>query len=352
MLGRLVSRAVPLAPDAMYPARDAVARARTVTLPDGERVRVVEAGDASAPPVVLLHGWGCSVFFWRHITPALAADGWRVVAIDLRGHGLSDRPLDPVAYARPAMAAHVRDTLDALGIVSAPIVAHSMGGAVAVALARQLPARVPALALFGAVGFGVVNRAEWAAVLPPALTGALVPRRIPRWTIAAAMKHTRGDAAVPDAADIDEYWAPTQFPDFVRAMHLLLHHFDWAPWTAAELAPLVQPVLLAVGTHDAVVRVLARALRRAELHVADGAGHVLPEERPAWTLARLLPFLAAQRAPVGGDGAAPAPSRAASATSVPPMSAPPTSASATSAPAAPPPDATTPPTPSASDAAA
>lgn len=295
----------------MYPARDAVARARTVTLADGERVRVVEAGDDAAPPVVLLHGWGCSSFFWRHITPALAADGWRVVSIDLRGHGLSDRPLDPVAYARPAMAAHVRDTLDALGIAAAPIVAHSMGGAIAVALARSAPTRVPCVALFGAVGFGIVNRAEWAALLPPALTGALVPRRIPRWTIAAAMKHTRGDAAVPSAADIDEYWAPTQFPDFVRAMHLLLHHFDWAPWTAAELAPLVQPVLLAVGTHDAVVRpqavvpVLARALRGAELHVADGAGHVLPEERPEWTLARLRPFLAAHRATLAAPAASP-----------------------------------------------
>ncbi len=286
----------------MWPAYDPVARAHIVSLPDGERVRVVEAGPADGPPVVLLHGWGCSAFFWRHLIPPLAADGWRVVAPDLRGHGLSDRPLDPVAYARPAMAAHVRATLDALGIAAAPIVAHSMGGAIAVTLARSAPERVPRLVLFGAVGFGIVNRAEWAALLPPALTGALVPRRIPRWTIAAAMKHTRGDAGVPVDADIDEYWAPTQFPDFVRAMHLLLHHFDWAPWAAADLAPLVQPVLLAVGTHDAVVRpqavvpVLARALRGGELHVADGGGHVLPEERPDWTLDRLRPFLAAQRA--------------------------------------------------------
>ena len=302
MLRTLFSRTTPIAPEHMYPARDTTARARTVVLDEGERVRVVEAGPADGAPVVLLHGWGCSAFFWRHLVPPLANEGWRVVAPDLRGHGLSDRPLDPVAYSRPAMTAHVRALLAALGIARAPIVAHSMGGAIAVQLARSAPWLVPRVALFGAVGFGVVNRAEWARLLPPALTQAVVPKRIPRWTIAAAMRHTRGDALLPDPLEVDEYWAPTQFPDFVRAMHLLLHHFEWAPWRADELGGVTQPVLLAVGTHDPVVRaqsvvpVLARALRGAELHVADGAGHVLPEERPAWVLERLAPFLAAERA--------------------------------------------------------
>lgn len=301
MLRSFLSRTAPIAPERMYPARDTVARARTVLLDDGERVRVVEAGPADGAPVVLLHGWGCSAFFWRHLIPPLAAEGWRVVAPDLRGHGLSDRPLDPVAYSRPGMTAHVATLLDALGIARAPIVAHSMGGAIAVQLARTAPARVPRVALFGAVGFGVVNRAEWARLLPPALTQAVVPKRIPRWTIAAAMRHTRGDSLLPDPLEVDEYWAPTQFPDFVRAMHLLLHHFEWTPWRADELGGVTQPVLLAVGTHDPVVRpqsvapVLARALRGAELHVADGAGHVLPEERPAWVLERLAAFLAPER---------------------------------------------------------
>ena len=85
-------RAVPLAAAEMYPARVAEVRARWVALPDGERVRVVECGRDDAPPVLLLHGWGCSVYAWRHIAPALAAAGWKAIAMDLRGHGLSDRP--------------------------------------------------------------------------------------------------------------------------------------------------------------------------------------------------------------------------------------------------------------------
>ncbi|MDZ7629911.1 MAG: alpha/beta hydrolase [Gemmatimonadaceae bacterium] len=177
--------------------------------------------------------------------------------------------------------------------------AHSMGGAVAMALALRAPERVSRLALFGPVGFGVVDRAAWSQLLPPSLTGALLPRRIPRWAVKFALRHSRGEAGISDEQEVDEYWAPTQFPSFLNAMRLLLHGFSWAPWTPTELAPVQQPVLLVFGDRDPVVRpqsvvpTLARCLRGAELQVAQGAGHVVPEERPAWALERLLPFLGA-----------------------------------------------------------
>ena len=291
------ARAVPLAADAMYPASDPTATAAWVTLKSGERVRVVETGDSTAPPVLLLHGWGCSAFTWRHVAQPIANAGWRAIAIDLRGHGLSDRPDDPAKYRRAEMVAHLADTMDALEIDSAPIVAHSMGGAVAMGLALRSPERVSRMALFGSVGFGVVDRAVWSQLLPPSVTGALLPTKIPRWAVKFALQHSRGERGVSDEQEVDEYWAPTQFPDFLNAMRLLLHAFDWAPWTPTELASVTQPLLIAFGDRDPVVRpqpvvpTLARCLPSAELHVAQGAGHVVPEERPAWALERLLPFL-------------------------------------------------------------
>jgi pimeloyl-ACP methyl ester carboxylesterase len=104
---------------------------------------------------------------------------------------------------------------------------------------------------------------------------------------------------VSDEQEVDEYWAPTQFPEFLNAMRLLLHSFTWSPWTPTELAGITQPLMLVFGDKDPVVRpqpvvpTLARCLRSAELHVAQGAGHVVPEERPEWALERLLPFLGA-----------------------------------------------------------
>jgi len=293
----MTKRAVPLSPEAMYPARDATARARWVVLPHGERTRVVETGAPDAPPVVFLHGWGCSAYAWRHLAAPVAALGWRAVAIDLRGHGLSDRPADPDRYRRDDLVTHLGDVLTALDIGAAPFVGHSMGGALAMALALHAPERVTKLALFGPVGFGLVDRAAWSQLVPESLTGALLPSRIPRWAIKFALKHSRGQAGISDDDEVDEYWAPTQFPDFLNAMRLLLYSFTWDPWTPSELAGVRQPVLLMFGDRDPVVRpqrvvpTLARTMPSAELQVAQGAGHVIPEERPEWALERLIPFL-------------------------------------------------------------
>ena len=293
----VVRRAVPMAAEVMYPASDPGAAAFRVVLASGEQVRVVATGDPDAPPVLMLHGWGCSAYTWRYLAGPIAAQGWRTLAIDLRGHGLSDRPDDPALYTRDAMTAHLSATMDALGVGSAPIVAHSMGGAVAMGLALSQPARVERLALFGSVGFGIVNRAAWSQLLPPSITATLLPSRIPRWAVKFALQHSRGERGMSDEAEVDEYWAPTQWPDFLNAMRLLLHQFNWAPWTPTELAALYHPLLLMFGDRDPVVRpqpvvpTLARCLPSASLQVAQGAGHVVPEERPAWALERVLPFL-------------------------------------------------------------
>ena len=295
----------------MYPAHDAQARVRFLTLPDGERVRIVEHGEPTAPPVLLLHGWGCSAFTWRFLAPAVSAAGWRAVAVDLRGHGLSDRPADPALYTRDALATQLESVMDALGIARAPIIAHSMGGMVAMTVALRSPARVARLALFAPVGFGTVERAGWSQMLGPSVTGALVPSRIPRWVVRYALRRSRCGMALDDASEVDEYWAPTQFPDFLNAMRLLLHSFTWTPWTPSELGSVTQPVLLMFGDKDPVVKpaqvvpTLARSLRSAELAVAHGCGHVVPEERPQWALDCVLPFLGTQAGLLEGAGAEP-----------------------------------------------
>lgn len=297
---------MPIPASDMYPAHDPTATALRVTLATGEQVRVVQHGDPHAPPIVLLHGWGCTAYAWRHFAGPLAAAGWRVLAIDQRGHGLSDKPADPACYTRDAMVDHLAATLDAIGIGAAPIIAHSMGGMVGMSLALRAPQRVPRLALLGAVGFGVVDRAAWTQLMPPSLTGRLLPSSIPRWAISVALKRSRGEAGLSDGErEVDEYWAPTQFPEFLEAMRLLLHHFRWTPWTPTELASVTQPMLVMFGDRDPVVKpqsvvpTLARMLKTGALVVAPGAGHVLHEERPTWTLGHVLPFLGA---PAGVNG--------------------------------------------------
>ena len=77
----------------MFPAAVPGVRATIVTLAGGTRVRVVETGPPAGAPVLLVHGWGACVYTFRHAIEALARVGRRALACDLRGHGLSDKPV-------------------------------------------------------------------------------------------------------------------------------------------------------------------------------------------------------------------------------------------------------------------
>lgn len=115
------------------------------------RIRVLEAGPEDAPVIVFLHGWGGDLTGFGLVQAALA-DAFRTVALDLPGHGGSTKTLARGDLAE--LAAAVAATLEALGISGASIVGHSLGGAVAVELARSAPQRVAALTLIAPAGLG------------------------------------------------------------------------------------------------------------------------------------------------------------------------------------------------------
>lgn len=117
---------------------------------DGLRTRYHETGDGD--PVVLLHGIGRSHADWldQH---ELLSDRFRVISVDLAGYGGSD-PLRG-AYSLPALATFVLDFLDTLDVREpAHLVGNSLGGAVAMQMSVQAPARVRSLALVNSAGFG------------------------------------------------------------------------------------------------------------------------------------------------------------------------------------------------------
>ncbi len=111
----------------------------------GARVRYVDRGQGS--PVVLIHGFASSLETWDTVLPALARDH-RVLALDLKGFGWTDRPEGD--YSPEAQARLVLALLDARGVERTAVVAHSFGAAVALALARLAPERVTRLALYDA----------------------------------------------------------------------------------------------------------------------------------------------------------------------------------------------------------
>jgi pimeloyl-ACP methyl ester carboxylesterase len=101
-------------------------------------------GPAGGPPLLLLHALGEDRGSWRRVAAELAADGWRTLAVDLRGHGGSARP---GTYSFEEMRDDVLALLDSLGLERVTVVAHSMGTVVASLVAMDRPAAVRRMVL-------------------------------------------------------------------------------------------------------------------------------------------------------------------------------------------------------------
>jgi len=112
---------------------------------EGARVRYLDVGEG--PPVVLLHGFASSIENWGSVIPALKKTH-RVLAVDLKGFGWTDRPVGD--YSPAAQAALVRAVMKERGIDQAAIVAHSWGSSVALAFALAYPEATSRIALYDA----------------------------------------------------------------------------------------------------------------------------------------------------------------------------------------------------------
>jgi 3-oxoadipate enol-lactonase len=247
---------------------------------------------------VFIHGWGIHAYLWRHNLPACVAAGYRVVALDLPGHGGSSLPTAPGSYSLAALTKVVIAVLDQLAIPRAAIVAQSMGGRVALELALRHPARVSRLMLFGAVGLGEAPRTVALATYLP------LPRNIPstllvrRWMVALGKAFAYGKRGVFAPEDVDAYWRAAQRPGVLHALRQTLVEFDWRELTAAQLRALALPVVVVFGTIDRTIRprrtaAMVAQLPQGQLRWISDAGHVANEEVPDEVNPLLLEFIAA-----------------------------------------------------------
>src|SRR5947208_8840568 len=113
-------------------------------LVQGHRIAYLDAG--KGPPVILVHGFGGSMWQWEYQQTALSATH-RVITLDLLGSGLSDKP--DLAYTPAEMVEFFRGFMDALGVPRATLVGNSMGAGLAIGMALTYPDRVDRLVLIG-----------------------------------------------------------------------------------------------------------------------------------------------------------------------------------------------------------
>jgi pimeloyl-ACP methyl ester carboxylesterase len=187
--------------------------------------------------------------------------------------------------------------MDALELPRSAVVAHSLGGGIALDLAGRAPGRVVSLSLLAPVGLAPMRCLGLARFATPLAAAPLVPYAVPRWSIPLLLRSAYGSLGEYVSRDVDEYWAPTADPAFALALRALLHAYRFEARRDEELARVTAPTTVVLGARDLLVRSAASSRRASRIadwrvHTIDRAGHVLAEEAPEAVLAEVLPHLA------------------------------------------------------------
>ncbi|HEY1354997.1 MAG TPA: alpha/beta hydrolase, partial [Solirubrobacterales bacterium] len=275
---------------------------RILHLPGGE-MQVLEKGPRRAPPIVLLHCYTCSIAWWQRMIPPLDRDH-RVVAVDLRGFGGSEKPGS--GYSMPEQAAFVAEALRRLGVRGATVVGQSLGGTVGTALTEIPGGYVKRLVIIDQApeerfskGLGFTAELSTTPVIGPAL-----------WRVIP-------DSAIKEGLEVafaPGYEVPDEFVDEFNRMTYTSYDSDGAEGDYMDEEPLDRrieragtPLLAIFGSEDQVYEskpALAAYARvpGAQTVLIPGAGHSPNVEKPARTAALVLRFARAGAAESGEGG--------------------------------------------------
>jgi len=252
-------------------------------------------------PVVLLHGFAASSYSWREVIPELARH-YRVIAPDLNGFGLTDRPEDVESYTRDGQVALVLRLLDSLGIETAHFVGHSYGGAVTMALVAEHPERVRSMTLVDAAAPEYpMKRRKWLLSMRPVSWLWIRGLALRKSFVRHAFDHAYHDEALITDETLEAYRDRLRVKGMVRAYRKMTKPLSKADAVRVEYADLHVPALVVWGADDRLVsvkkgRTYAGLLPDYRFVTIDDCGHSPMEEQPRAFLDALLAFLDEQTA--------------------------------------------------------
>jgi pimeloyl-ACP methyl ester carboxylesterase len=249
------------------------ARKKVVLLPDSEHLAYVEMGDPHGRPVILVHGYTDNARDWVPMIPYLSGK-LRLIAVDIRGHGRSDKP--ECCYTRIDFAYDIKLLLDTLHIARADIVGHSLGSLITQVLAEQWPDRVRKVVLISSTG---------------GPRPGSPPKKKPAFDYAAEIRKLK-EPIDPDSPFMIAWWSSPKpvNAEFIRRQRRDAAQIPLAVWLAVldqgagfadlqrTLPKLKAPALLIWGSDDPIMdeegrQTLREALPSATVKVFGGLGH-------------------------------------------------------------------------------
>jgi len=262
------------------------------------RLFVEEKGMGS--PVLLMHGFGASTFTWRKIAPQLARRH-RVIAVDLKGFGQSDKPFD-AQYSVFDQAELIKQLIIDKDLHNLTLVGHSFGGGVALVLALdddpRLKGRISKLVLLDTIAYPQ-DVPVFFRMLDMPLVSHLGVRMVPPIVqTRIALRIAYLDNSKIDDEEVEIYAAPLRT---AAGKHAIIHSArQIVPKDLEEISKrygsIRLPTLIGWCDYDRIVPLevglkLRRTLPNATLRIIEGCGHMPQEEQPEATLSLIQDFL-------------------------------------------------------------
>ncbi|WP_334176117.1 acetoin dehydrogenase dihydrolipoyllysine-residue acetyltransferase subunit [Pseudoxanthobacter sp.] len=233
------------------------------------RLRYADRGSGSET-VILIHGFGGDLDNWLFNIDALAAKA-RVIALDLPGHGQSDKAVKGAGLA--GLSEAVTGVMDAAGVTKAHLVGHSMGGAVALKIAATHPERVASLTLIGSAGLGAEINGDYLAAFVRASS---------RREMKPLLEQLFEDAGLVSRHLVDDIVKYKRIDGVEEALGAISAAVFPGGRQAEVLAatPGLPPVLVIWGAGDRIIPAAhAGAIAGAKSEVIPGAGHMVQMEK-------------------------------------------------------------------------
>lgn len=254
------------------------------------RFHYMEEGNGE--PLLLIHTVGQSLYTWRKVFPRLS-EYYRVIAVDLLGHGYSDRPFT-FDYTVEEYSESIRLFMDAIGVESAHIMAFSMGAMYALDFARKNPGRVGRMVLLAPGGL-TPEMPLLVRMMDSSLLGSIVCRLYNFKSVQKLLEDSFFDLTNISEEMVREYYRPASDPDGRRAIQLSVHNFDDHE-VIASLRDLSVDALILRGIEDKWrsdedLQLIHTALSNAESAVIRNAGHLMHEEKWDKLLAAVLEYI-------------------------------------------------------------
>lgn len=274
-------------------------RARFIEL-GGVVHHYLEVGPADGEPLVLVHGWDCSAYWWHHIIDPMAAAGYRVICYDLKGHGFSDS--DPQqGYTVAGFSDDLRALAEALALPAQHVAAFSLGAFVALHYANAHPEQVRSLAFFN---FSLIPYSRAASALIPGMLDTVfnrvlrpIERRGLWWIpyIYALAVLSKNTAPVSDVK-LATLSLRCCDPQAVRVSAQELARREVLEAVPLQIGRVEQPTLLVAGAGDPIMR--PQGGRKLMEMAANGqflevprCGHLILFELPEQVIQILRLFL-------------------------------------------------------------